>query len=65
MRTRDGLIAIVTLTLGLAASTGAVWSNHFPLPVQAEAHGFDALAHAVFGPMAGGAGGRQRQQEGQ
>jgi hypothetical protein len=56
MRTRDGLIAVISLTLGLAASTGAVWSNRYPLPVLAETAGFDALAHAVFGGLGGSKG---------
>jgi hypothetical protein len=58
MKTHDGLIAIVTLTLGLAASTGAVWSYGYPLPAQAESAGFEALAHAVFGGLAGSGGRR-------
>jgi hypothetical protein len=62
MRSRDGLIAIVTLILGLAASTGAAWSYGTPLPLQAEASGFDALAHTVFGPLVPGAAGRHGGQ---
>jgi hypothetical protein len=62
MSARDGLIAIVTLVLGLAASTGAAWTSGYTLPVQAEAHGFDALAHCMFDGLAGHKVRSNRQQ---
>jgi hypothetical protein len=52
MRARDGIISIITLALALAAGAGSVWSDPYPAALKAEAAGFDALAHGVFGALA-------------
>jgi hypothetical protein len=51
MYARDGLIAVVTLVLALAATAGVSCTTSVPRGVQAEAAGFDALAHALFGGL--------------
>jgi hypothetical protein len=60
MIARDGVIAVVTLVVGLAASTGAAWTTRYSAALQAEASGFDALAHAVFDGLSVCAGSRHR-----
>lgn len=53
MRYQNGIIGIVGLVLATVMAAGAVVSEQFPLASQAEAAGFDALAHELLGGLLG------------
>ncbi len=48
MRYQNGIIGIVGLVLATVMAAGAVVSEQFPQASQAQAVGFDALAHELL-----------------
>ncbi len=55
MRVQHGLISVVAILLAMIMISGTFLSEQFPQGVHAQAVGFDALAHSLFGgaPAAG------------
>ena len=51
MRYQNGIIGIVGLVLATVMAAGAVVSEQFPQASQAQAVGFDALAHELLGDL--------------
>jgi hypothetical protein len=48
MRYQNVTVFIVTLALAAITLTGTAYTSEFPQAAQAEAAGFDALAHDLF-----------------
>jgi len=52
MRIQHGLIGFMAIVLVAVTTVGSVVSGQYPQASRAEAAGFDALAHGLFGPAA-------------
>lgn len=52
MGRRDGIFAVFALALSSVALAGMVYTDAYSMAAQAEASGYDALAHQVSGASA-------------
>lgn len=50
MRYRDAIVSVITLAVAVVTLAGMAHTDEFAIATQAEASGFDALAHEVFAP---------------